>query len=319
MNKIALAFAALALTCSAHADEYPQHPVKIVVPYAPGGPVDQLGRSLAEGLTRLMGKAFIVENKPGGNTIVAASQVARSKADGYTLFMASSASLAVNPLVHRKLAYDPDVDFTPVSMVGQAPLVIVVNNSVPASDLPSLVQTIKSRNGNFAYASNGNGNPLHLACALFANMADLQMVHVPYSGTAPALASVLANDTQMSCDIVLNSQPQIQAGKLKPIAIIGPQRVALLPGVPTLAEKGMAGVDGAVWFALVAPRNTPPEVVAALNANVRKVLADPAVRQRFAALAMDLNASAPEEVTRRTATERAKWAVVVQKHHISAD
>jgi tripartite-type tricarboxylate transporter receptor subunit TctC len=303
----------------AYAQNFPERPLKIVVPYAPGGPVDQLARSLSEGLGRSMGQPVIVENKPGGNTIIAATLVARSKPDGYTLFMASSASLAVNPLVHHNMAYDPDKDFAPISMVGQAPLVMVVNNTVPASNVKELARYVKGREGKFAYASNGIGNPLHLACALFANMADLDMLHVPYNGTAPALTSVLANDTQMTCDIVLNSMPHIKAGKLKPIAIIGPSRVPVLPGVPTLGEQGMAGVDGAVWFALVAPRQTPPEVIATLNTNVRKVLADPALKQRFAALAMDVNASAPSEVTRRTAAERAKWAVVVQKHRISAD
>jgi tripartite-type tricarboxylate transporter receptor subunit TctC len=303
----------------AHAENYPERPVKILVPYAPGGPVDQLARSLAQGLGRAMGQPVVVENKPGGNTIVAATQVARSKPDGYTLFMASSASLAVNPLVHRNMAYDPDKDFAPITMVGQTPLVLVVNNTVPVSNIKELTSYVKAREGNFAYASNGNGNPLHLACALFGNMANLDMLHVPFNGTAPALISVLANDTQMTCDIVLNSLPNIRAGKLKPLAIIGPSRVAVLPGVPTLGEQGMNGVDGAVWFALVAPSHTPPDVISTLNANVRKVLADPALKQRFAELAMDVNASAPDEVTRRTVAERAKWAVVVQKHRISAD
>lgn len=308
-----------AIGSHARAQAFPDRPLKVVVPYAPGGPVDQLARSLGEGLGRALRQPVVVENKPGGNTIVAATLVARSKPDGYTLFMASSASLAVNPLVHRQMSYDPDKDFAPVSMVGEAPLVLVVNNSVPASNLKDLMPYVKAHEAQFAYASNGNGNPLHLACALFGNMADLNMLHVPFNGTAPALTSVLANDTQMTCDIVLNSLPHIKAGKLKPIAVIGPNRVLVLPDVPTLGEQGMNGVDAAVWFALVAPRQTPPEIVAALNANVRKVLADPALKQRFAALAMDVNASAPDEVTRRTSAERAKWAAVVLKHRISAD
>ncbi|MDN8618174.1 Bug family tripartite tricarboxylate transporter substrate binding protein [Variovorax ginsengisoli] len=303
----------------ASAEGYPSRPVKIVVPYTAGGPVDQLARGLAERLGKSTGQPFIVENKPGGNTIVAASMVAKAPADGYTLFMASSASLAVNPLVYNKLAYDPDRDFAPVSLVASAPLVMVVGNATPATRLKDLIPYIRSREGSFAYASNGNGNPLHLACALFASMANVDMLHVPYNGTAPALASVLAGDTQMTCDIVLNSMPQIKAGKLRPIGIVGPRRVAALPDVPTLAEEGLLGVDAAVWFALVAPANTPAEVVARLNKEVVKAIDDVAMKARFSAMAMELGSSSPQDVVDLTNRERSKWAAVVRKHGIKVE
>ncbi len=303
----------------ASAQGYPSRPVKIVVPYTAGGPVDQLARGLAERLGKSTGQPFIVENKPGGNTIVAASMVAKAPADGYTLFMASSASLAVNPLVYNKLAYDPDRDFAPVSLVASAPLVMVVGNATPATRLKDLIPYIRSREGSFAYASNGNGNPLHLACALFASMANVDMLHVPYNGTAPALASVLAGDTQMTCDIVLNSMPQIKAGKLRPIGIVGPRRVAALPDVPTLAEEGLLGVDAAVWFALVAPANTPAEVVARLNKEVVKAIDDVAMKARFSAMAMELGSSSPQDVVDLTNRERSKWAAVVRKHGIKVE
>jgi len=303
----------------ASAQGYPSRPVKIVVPYTAGGPVDQLARGLAERLGKSTGQPFIVENKPGGNTIVAASMVAKAPADGYTLFMASSASLAVNPLVYNKLAYDPDRDFAPVSLVASAPLVMVVGNATPATRLKDLIPYIRSREGSFAYASNGNGNPLHLACALFASMANVDMLHVPYNGTAPALASVLAGDTQMTCDIVLNSMPQIKAGKLRPIGIVGPRRVAALPDVPTLAEEGLLGVDAAVWFALVAPANTPAEVVARLNREVVKAVDDAAMKARFSAMAMELGSSSPQDVVDLTNRERSKWAAVVRKHGIKVE
>ena len=303
----------------ASAEGYPSRPVKIVVPYTAGGPVDQLARGLAERLGKSAGQPFIVENKPGGNTIVAASMVAKAPADGYTLFMASSASLAVNPLVYSKLAYDPDRDFAPVSLVASAPLVMVVGNATPATRLKDLIPYIRSREGSFAYASNGNGNPLHLACALFASMANVDMLHVPYNGTAPALASVLAGDTQMTCDIVLSSMPQIKAGKLRPIGIVGPRRVAALPDVPTLAEEGLLGVDAAVWFALVAPANTPAEVVARLNKEVVKAIDDAAMKARFSAMAMELGSSSPQDVVDLTNRERSKWAAVVRKHGIKVE
>ena len=311
--------AALIIFGSPYAAAFPDKPLKIVVPYAAGGPVDQLGRSIAEALGRSLGQPVVVENKPGANTIVAASQVAKAPADGHTLFMASSASLAVNPLVYKKLTYNPDEDFAAISMVAQAPLVMVVNQAVAASNLKELTSLIRKSNGRFAYASNGNGNPLHLACALFSIMANVETLHVPYNGTAPALASVLANDTQMTCDIVLNSLPQIKAGKLKPIAIIGPGRVAELPQVPTLAEEGLLGVDAAVWFALVAPKRTPAPVLSTLNGHLQKVLAAPEMKARFAPMAMEVQGSAAEEVSRRTMAERAKWAKVVDKYRISLD
>jgi tripartite-type tricarboxylate transporter receptor subunit TctC len=301
------------------AGSYPSKAVKIVVPYAPGGPVDQLARNLADRLSKANGQAFIVENKPGGNTIVAATVVARAPADGYTLMLASSASLAVNPLIYKTLAYDPERDFAPVSMLATAPLVMVVNAATPARNLKELVPYIRSQNGRFAYASNGNGNPLHLACALFGSMANVDMLHVPYNGTAPALASVLGGDTQMTCDIVLNSLPQIKAGKLRAIGIVGPKRVAALPGVPTLGEEGLYGVDAAVWFALVAPKATPAAIIGKLNAEVAKALDDAALKTRFSDLAMELESSSPQDVWTLTTKERAKWSAVVKKYDIKLD
>ena len=307
------------LSAFAAADNYPSKTVKIVVPYAAGGPVDQLARNLAERLSKAAGQTFIVENKPGGNTIVAATVVARAPADGYTLMLASSASLAVNPLIYKSLAYDPDRDFAPVSMLATAPLVMVISPATPAKNLKELIPYIRSQNGRFAYASNGNGNPLHLACALFGSMANVDMLHVPYNGMAPALASVLGGDTQMACDIVLNSMPQIKAGKLRAIGIVGPKRVAALPGVPTLADEGLLGVDATVWFALVAPKGTPAAVVSKLNADVTTALDDATLKARFSDMAMELASSPPQDVSTLTAKERAKWAAVVKKYDIKVD
>lgn len=298
---------------------YPSRPVRIVVPYAPGGPTDQLSRALSERLSSALKQPFIVENKPGGNTIIAAKLVAQAPADGHTIFLASSASLSLNPLVYENLPYDPARDFTPISLVARAPLALVVSSTLPAKDAKELVSYIKQRNGNFAFASNGNGNPLHLACELLNSTEKLNMVHVPYSGTAPALTSLLAGDTQLSCDIVLNSLPQIKAGKLKALGIIGPKRTPVLPTVPTLAEQGLPNYDASVWFALVAPRGTPQEVVARLNGEIRKALSDPALRAKFEEQATELASSTPAELAELTARERAKWAPIVRQHSIKVN
>jgi tripartite-type tricarboxylate transporter receptor subunit TctC len=303
-------------TTQAGEQPYPDHPVKLVVPYTVGGPVDQLARLVAERLTTSMGQSFIVENKPGGNTIVAASMVARAKPDGYTLFVASSASLAVNPLVYERLPYDPAKDFTPVSMIGRAPLVMVVNAKVPANNVPELIEYIRSRNGAFAFASNGNGNPLHLACELFRTVAGVDMVHVPYNGTAPALASVIAGDTQMTCDILQNSLPQIKAGKVRAIGVPAEHRAAVLPSVPTMAEQGMAGADASVWFAVVAPAGTPAPIVDALGEHIKRAMADTALRARFAEMGIELGGSTPAELTAEAAKESAKWAPVIKRYGI---
>jgi len=313
------AFLLLPETSRSQAREYPNRPVRILVPYAPGGPTDQLVRAISERLALNLKQPIVVENKPGANTIIAAKQLTQSQPDGYTLFLASSASLAVNPLVYAKLPYDADADFAPISLVARAPLVLVVNAKVPVKTAPELISYINNQKGRFAFASNGNGNPLHLACELFKTAAGLDMIHVPYSGTAPALTSVIAGDTQMSCDIVLSALPQIKAGALRPIAIVGPKRVSVLPAVPTLAEQGLPAHDAAVWFALVAPKGTPEPIVKRLNQELAAILSDAGLRDRFNALAMELVSSTPQEVTALTERERSKWAPVVRKYEIKVE
>ena len=300
-------------------EPFPSRPVRIVVPYAPGGPTDQLSRALAERLAGALGQTFVVENRPGGNTIIAAKVVAQAPGDGYTLFLASGASLSVNPLVYEKLPYDPVRDFTPISLLARAPLALVVSSKLPVNSAKELIAYIKQRNGQFAFASNGNGNPLHLACELLKSIETLDMVHVPYSGTVPALTSLLSGDTQLSCDVVLNSLPQIKAGALKALGIIGPKRTSVLPDVPTLAEQGLPDYDASVWFALVAPRGTPQNVVERLNAVIRKALAEPSLRARFDALATELVSSTPGELAELIARERAKWAPIVRRYSIKIE
>jgi len=222
-------------------------------------------------------------------------------------------------LVYEKLPYDPVRDFTPISLLARAPLALVVSSKLPVNSAKELIAYIKQRNGQFAFASNGNGNPLHLACELLKSIETLDMVHVPYSGTAPALTSLLSGDTQLSCDVVLNSLPQIKAGALKALGIIGPKRTSVLPDVPTLAEQGLPDYDASVWFALVAPRGTPQTVVERLNAEIRKALADLPLRARFDALATELVSSTPGELAELIVRERAKWAPIVRRYSIKIE
>jgi len=315
---IAALFAALACAGpdAAFAQQFPGKPLKLVVPYAPGGSTDQLARAVAERLGASLGQPVIIENKPGANTIIGADAVAKSAPDGYTLFMGSSASLAVNPLLYARLPYDPVRDFTGVTMLAGSPLVMVVPAAVPASTVKEFVALAKAKPGSLNFASVGNGNPLHLAGELFKSMTGADMVHVPYNGSAPALTALLGNQVQTMFDVILTSQPHIRAGKLRALGITGTKRVPILPEVPTIAESGYPGYEAGIWFALVAPKATPAPVVQRLNAEATKALRQPEMKARFDGMALELVPSTPEEVGAFASREQAKWAKLVKDLNI---
>ena len=294
-----------------HAQQFPTKPLKLVVPYAPGGSTDQLARAVAERLGASLGQPVIAENKPGANTIIGANAVAKSAPDGYTLFMGSSASLAVNPLLYSRLSYDPATDFAGVTMLAASPLVMVVPLAVPAATVKEFVALARASPGKFNFASVGNGNPLHLAGELFKSMSGIEMVHVPYNGSAPALTALLGNQVQTMFDVVLTSQPHIKAGKLRALGVTGTKRVPILPDVPTIAESGFPGYEAGIWFALVVPKATPAPIVERLNAEATKALRQPEMKARFDAMALELIPSTSEEVAAFATRERAKWAKLV--------
>ncbi len=301
-----------AISCFALAQTYPTKPLKLVVPYAAGGSTDQLARAIAEPLGRALGQAVVVENKPGGNTIIGAEAVAKAAPDGYTLFMGSSASLAVNPLLYSKLPYDPVADFAGVSMLAASPLVMVVPASLPVTNVKEFVELAKRRPDALNYASVGNGNPLHLAGELFKVATGIEMTHVPYNGSAPALTALLGNQVQVMFDVVLTSNPHIQSGKLRALALTGTNRLALLPNVPTIAGSGYPGYEAGIWFAMVVPKATPAAIVARLNAEVTKILAQPDMKARFDGLALELIPGASDEVSKYTQREQARWARLIR-------
>ena len=317
LNRLGLSLAVAGLCASAAvAQTYPSKPLKLVVPYAAGGSTDQLARAIAEPLGRALGQPVVVENKPGGNTIIGADAVAKAAPDGYTLFMGSSASLAVNPLLYNKLPYDPKADFTGVSMLAASPLVMVVPAEVPATTVKAFVELAKSRPGALNYASVGNGNPLHLAGELFKVAAGIEMTHVPYNGSAPALTALIGNQVQVMFDVVLTSNPHIKSGKLRALGLTGTSRLALLPGVPTIAESGYPGYEAGIWFAMVVPKATPAPVVARLNAEVVKILGQPDMKARFDGLALELIPGPADEVAQYTAREQARWARLIREKGI---
>ena len=301
-----------AISGLAMAQTYPTKPLKLVVPYAAGGSTDQLARAIAEPLGRALGQAVVVENKPGGNTIIGAEAVAKSAPDGYTLFMGSSASLAVNPLLYSKLPYDPVADFAGVSMLAASPLVMVVPASLPVTNVKEFVELAKRKPDAINYASVGNGNPLHLAGELFKVATGIEMTHVPYNGSAPALTALLGNQVQVMFDVVLTSNPHIQSGKLRALALTGTNRLALLPNVPTIAASGYPGYEAGIWFAMVVPKATPAAIVARLNTEVTKILAQPDMKARFDGLALELIPGPSEEVAKYAQREQARWGKLIR-------
>ena len=318
IRRLALAAAMAASLCAsaAHAQGYPSRPLRLIVPYAPGGSTDQLARAVAERLGQGLGQPVIVENRPGANTIVGAEAAARAAPDGYTLFVGSSASLAVNRLLYDRLPYDATRDFAGVSMLARSPLVMEVNASVPAKTVKAFVELARAKPGSINFASVGNGNPLHLAGVLFDKVAGIETVHVPFNGSAPALTALIGGHVQLMYDVILTSQPHIRSGKLRALAVTGTKRVPILPDVPTVAESGYPGYEAGIWFALVVPKATPEAIVRRLNAETTKLLAQPDMRKRFDGLALELTPSGPEDVQRFTLQEQARWARVIREKGI---
>ncbi|MNX63501.1 Tripartite tricarboxylate transporter family receptor [compost metagenome] len=299
---------------------FPDRPLKLVVPYTPGGAADQLSRVLAERLSRELAQPVVVENKPGANTMIAATQVARSQPDGYTLFLASNASMVLNPMLYQKIAYDAARDFSVLSVVAELPLVVVANNEVPAATLAQFVSVAKARPGKLNYASVGIGNPLQLATELLKSRTGMDVAHIPYNGSAPALSSLMANDTQLMVDVISTSLPLVKEGKIKALAVTTAERLPVLPDVPTVAESGFPGFRAATWFGVAVPAATPAAEANALRDAVAKVMRQPDFRERFQALGLVIQAPRDQAETERYVSEdRERWGEVIRANHIKLD
>ncbi|MGO4764553.1 Bug family tripartite tricarboxylate transporter substrate binding protein [Cupriavidus sp. 2KB_3] len=298
---------------------WPERPVKLVVPYTPGGSTDQFGRALAEGMARDLKQPVVVENRPGANTMVGTQSVARAQPDGYTMLTGTSASMVLNPMLYKKTGYDPK-DFKVIAIGIEVPLVVVTNTQVPATNIRDFAAYAKAASGKLNYSSVGLGNPLQLATEMLKSELGIDMTHVPYNGSAPALSALLANDTQLMVDVVSTSLPHIKAGKLKALAVTSNARLDVLPNVPTVAESGYPGFHAATWFGLAVPAQTPPEAVARLQAAAARVLTDPQFRNTFGALGLVVQAPRTQaEIDRYVAADRDNWGKVIRANHISLD
>jgi tripartite-type tricarboxylate transporter receptor subunit TctC len=306
------------LAATALAQAYPAKPVKVVVPYPPGGPTDIVARVLSQKLAEQTGQQFVVENRAGAGGNIGAEAVARAPADGYTLLVATTAH-AINPSLFKSLGYDLQRDFAPVSQLTGGPLVIVVNPSLPARNVRELIALAKSRPGGLNLASSGNGQSTHLSAELFNSMAGIRMNHVPYKGSAPALTDVIAGQADLMFDTMLSAMPQVKTGKLRALAVTSSTRSAAAPDLPTVAESGLPGYEAIAWNGLLAPAGTPKDVVAKLNAELKKALDTPEVKERFAAQGFGAAWGPPDRFATFLQSELAKWAKVVKASGATVD
>ena len=307
---VAAVLAALATT--AFAQSYPTRPVKIIVAFAPGSATDILGRVVAEQFTRTLGQPFVVENKPGAGGIPGTEMAKNAAPDGYTLTMCTSGPFATNPGVYPKLPYDPVKDFEPIANVGFTPQVIVVGAQQPYRTLKDLVAAAKAKPGEIAYGSLGIGATSHLTVEAFQTAAGIKLNHIPFKGSGEAQAQIIGGSVPMMSDTVPGVLNQVKAGKLRALGVAIPKRSAHLPDVPTIAEQGYPGFESVGWIGLCAPARTPVEILDKLNAEVKKMLADPAVKERFNVLAFEPIGDSRAEFAAFMKAEIVKWTAIAK-------
>ena len=311
LSKIALLAAALCgpLAASAQSD-WPTKPLRMIVPFPPGGVTDIVARAVGAKLGAELGQQVIIDNKAGASGAIGAELGAKAAPDGYTLIMGNISTLAINPVTFAKLAYDPVTSFDPVSMVAVQPLLIAINPEVPAKTLAELVQLAKSRPGQLNYGTAGSS--IHLAVEQFSTQAGIRMNHVPYKGSAPAVSDLVGGQIQVLFDPFSSLYPQVSAGKVRALAISTEKRSTVAPTIPTVAEQGYAGFDVSSWQGIVVPAGTPRPIVQRLNRELAKVLASADIREKFAQFSAVPSATTPEQFGQTIREEIARWQKVAQ-------
>lgn len=300
------------------AQSWPTKPIEWVVPYPPGGGTDIVARTLGQAMSELLGQPIVINNKPGAATNIGADYTARAKPDGYTLMSADTATLAANPFIYAKLPFNVEKDFAPVGLTVRFPMILVVNPAVPAKNLKEFLDWARKQNSP-SYGTPGSGSPHHLATALFAEQAKLQLTHIPYRGAAPAIQDVVGGQVPfMFVDTASGSQ-FISSGKLRPIGVASAKRVAGFESIPTLSEQGLKGFEAYAWQGLVMPAGAPADIVQKVNDALLKAMATTPVKARLQALGLEATPSSPAAMAKYAAAERAKWGPVIKAANIKVD
>jgi tripartite-type tricarboxylate transporter receptor subunit TctC len=314
--KLFAKFSVAVLLCTASitvfAQQYPNKPIKLVIPFPPAGATDVLGRALGQKLSESLGQAVVIENRPGAGSTIGAEQVANAPADGYTLLLASG-SICISANLYKKLPFDPARSFAPVSLVGHVPHMLVANPTVPAGSVKDLITLAKAKPGEINVASQGNGTLSHMELELFKLAAGVELTHVPYKGSSNAMTDLLAGNVSMLFDSVTSSLPIVRKGQLKALGVVSPTRLAFAPDIPTITEAGVPGFDAANWFAVLAPAGTSREIVQVLNTHVARALESAELRQRLAAQGAVLESSTPEALAALIRDDLGRWAKVVKQ------
>jgi tripartite-type tricarboxylate transporter receptor subunit TctC len=303
----------------AQAPAYPTKPVRLVVPFPAGGTTDILARAVAQKLSEAWGQSVVVDNRPGAGGNIGSELVAKAAPDGYTLLMGTVGTHAINPSLYAKMPYDHVKDFTPVILVAGVPNVLVVNPAVPAQTVAELIAYAKANPGKLNFASSGSGTSIHLSGELFKVLTGVQITHVPYKGSSPALTDLVGGQVQMMFDNLPSSLQFIKGNRLRALAVTSTTRAAALPDVPTMVEAGVPGFEASSWFGVLAPAGTPREVVARINAEVAKWLATPDAREKMSAQGAIAAGGTPEDFARHIGAETAKWAKVVKDSGAKVD
>jgi tripartite-type tricarboxylate transporter receptor subunit TctC len=316
--RAALAALLLSALAGAASAQYPSHPVRFIVPSAVGGGTDIIARAIALKLSESLGAQFVVENRPGAGQMIGIELAAKAPADGYTILMAAS-TLAINPIMYKAVPYDPVRDFAPITQAATLPNVVVVHPSLPVKSITELIAYAKAHPGQLNFASAGIGTSPQMSIELLKSMAGIDMVHIPYKGTAPGVVDVLAGQVLVMAPNVLTALPHIKSGKLRALAVTSPKRSAALPDVPTVAEAGLPGYDSTQWYGVLAPAGTQREIVARLHGAIARALRDEEVGRRLAADGAEPVGSSPEEFAAFIKSETEKWAKVARAAGIKAE
>ncbi len=319
--KLAAAMPVLLTLAGGHAvaeQAYPTKPVRIIVPFTPGGAADIMTRALGERLRQQLGQPVLVENKPGAGTVIASDYVAKQAPDGYTLLMAAS-SLGIAPSIYKNVAYDPVKDFAPVTLVASVVHVLEVNAKLPVKNVQELISYLKSNGKTLSYSSAGTGTSTHLEGELFKTMAGVELTHIPYKGSSPALTDLVGGNVQVMVDAYASSAPFIKSGSVRALAVTTAKRSATLPDLPTVAESGLPGYEAMPWLGLIAPAGTPPEVVKRVYAATQEALKDRALIEQFHALGLDIIGNTPAQFAAFIKQDAVKWAKVAKASGAQAD